>query len=67
MKKFVALLTREKRKSGWEKDDSEILGTLYIGYKKIRTIPFPYLFVNLFKERYTKSVRSYKHWNKSIS
>ena len=35
MKKFVALQTREKRKSGWQKDDSDILGALYIGYKKL--------------------------------
>ena len=51
----------------WENDDSDILRALYSGYKKIRTIYLPCLFVNLFKQRYTKSVTSYKYLNKYIS
>ena len=54
MKKFVALLTKEKGKTAlneWENDDSDILQALYSGYKKIRTPLFPYLLVNLFKQK----------------
>ena len=48
----------------WENDDSDILQAFYSRYKKIRTILFPYLFVNLFKQKYTKSVKSCKYLNK---
>ena len=34
---------------------------LYTVYIKIRTIPFPYLLVNLFKQRYISSVKSWKY------
>ena len=51
----------------WENDHSNKLGALYGGYKKIRTILFPYLLVNLFKQRCTKSVKSYKYLKKFIS
>ena len=46
----------------WENDDSEILRALYSVYvyiKKIRTILFPYLLVNFFKQRYNSFVKSY--------
>ena len=33
-------------------DDSDILRALYSVYKKIMTILFPYLLLNLFKQRY---------------
>ena len=55
MKKFVALLTKEKEKTvmnEWENDDSDILRALYSVYKKITTILFSYLLVYLFKQRY---------------
>ena len=54
MKKFVALLTEEKGKTAmneWENDDSDKRQALYSGYKKIKAIYFPYLLVNLFKQR----------------
>ena len=35
--------------------------------KKIRTILFPYLLVNLLKQRYISSVKSYKYFNKFIT
>ena len=41
MKKFVALLTKEKGKTAineWENNDSDIIRVLYSGYKKNRTI-----------------------------
>ena len=41
MKKFIALLTKEKGKMAinkWENDDSDILQALYSVYKKIRII-----------------------------
>ena len=61
MKKFVALLTEKKGKTAmneWENDDSDKRQALYSGYKKIKAIYFPYLLVNLFKQRYIKSVKS---------
>ena len=62
------LMKNSGHKLGWmRKDDSDKLWALYSGYKKIKTIYFPYLFVNLFKQRYTKSVKSYKYLNKFIS
>ena len=67
MKKFVALLTKEKGETAtneWENDDSDILRALYSVYKKVRAIIFPYLLFNLFKQRYINSVKSYKSLNK---
>ena len=61
MKKFVTLLTKEKGKTArnvWEKDDTDILWPLHSVYKKVRQIIFPYLLVNLFKQRYISSVKS---------
>ena len=49
MKKFVALLTKEKGKTAmneWENGDFEILRALYSVYKKISAILYPYLLVN---------------------
>ena len=51
----------------WENDDSDILRALQCIYKKIKTILFPYLLANVFKQKYTSSVKSYKHLNKFIS
>ena len=51
MKKFVALITKEKPKvamNEW-KNDSDILRALNNVYKQVRTILFPCLVVNLFK------------------
>ena len=70
MKKFVALLTKEKGKvamNEWENDGSDILRVLYSVYEKITTILSPYLLVNLFKQRYISFVKSYKYLNKIIS
>ena len=70
MKKFVTLLTKKNRKMATneqENDASNILQTLYSVYKKIRTILFPCLLVNLFKQRCISSVKSYVWSNISIS
>ena len=70
MKTFVALLTKEKGKTArneWRNDDSNILRALYSVHNKIRTIVFPHLLVNMFKQRYISSVKSYKYLNKFIS
>ena len=43
MKKFVALLSKENERTTmneWENDDSDILWTLYRGYKKLRQLFF---------------------------
>ena len=52
-------------KNEWENDDSDFLQALYSIYKKIRKNLFPYLLINLFKERYISSVKSYKYFNNS--
>ena len=39
----------------------------YAVYIKSRTIRFPYLLINLIKERYISSVKSYEYLNKVIS
>ena len=65
MKKFVALLAKEK----WliMKNDEKMMTLtfleLYTVYIKFRTAVFPYLLVNLFKEKYISSVKSYKYLN----
>ena len=43
-----------------------VLYTMYI-YKEIRTILFPYLLINLFEQRHSSSVKSYKYLNKLAS
>ena len=47
----------------WENDDSDFLQALYSAYKNL----FLYLLVNLVKERYIRSVKSYKYLNKLLS
>ena len=69
MKKFGALLTEEKEKvdmNQWGNDHYGIIQDLCV-YKKIKTILFPYLLVNLFKQRYISSVKHYTYLNKFIS
>ena len=53
-------------KNELENDDSGSLQALYSVYK-IRSIIFPYLIVNLFKQRYISAAKSYKHLIKLIS
>ena len=58
MKNFAALLTKKKTaKNEWENYDYDFLQDLDRIYKKIRTIIFPHLRVNLFKQRYISSVK----------
>ena len=59
----------KSEKQPWmnEKTMSSNDDELYTVYKNIRTILFPYLLANLFKERYISSVKSYKYLNKFIS
>ena len=54
MKKFVALLTKLKGKTAineYANENSDILRAFYSVYKKVRTILFPCLLPNLFRER----------------
>ena len=53
-------------KNEWGNDDFDFLQALYSVYKKIGTILFPYILVNLFKQRCISSVKSYKYLNKFI-
>ena len=69
MKIFVTLLTKEKGKTAaneWQNDNSDIIWALYNVYKKIKTVIFPHLLVNLFKHLLKKSYKSYKYLNKFI-
>ena len=68
MKKFVVLLKKEKQQRMNGKMMSLTFFELYAVYiKKNMTILFPYLLVNMFKQRYITYVKSYKYLNKSIS
>ena len=51
----------------WKNDDSDFLLASYNVYKKIWTILFTYLLVNLSKQRYINSVKSYKYLNNFLS
>ena len=67
MKNFAAILSKKRlAKNKWENYDSDFLQDLASIYKKIRTILFPCLLVNLFKQRYISSVKSYKYLNKFL-
>ena len=58
MKKFVAILTKEKGKTAineWENNDSDIIRVLYSGYKKNRTILFPYYLLT-YLDKYTPNL-----------
>ena len=61
MKKLIALLTKEKRLRMNGKMMNLPFFELYTVYIKIMTLVFPYLLVNLFKERHISSVNSYKY------
>ena len=68
MQKFVTLPIKEKGKTTmneWGNDDADKLWALCSWYKKVRLILFPNLLVNLFKQRYTKSVKRYGIWTSS--
>ena len=54
-------------KNEWKNNDSDFLRALYSVCKKIRTIIFPCLLVNLLKQRYISSIKSYKYLNKLTS
>ena len=53
-------------KNKWENDDSDMVQALYSVYNKNMTALFPYLLVNLFKQKYISSAKSYKYLNKFI-
>ena len=58
MRKFIALLTKEKRlRMNGEHDDSVFLQALCSVYENLGQF-CPYLLINLFKERYISSVKS---------
>ena len=54
-------------KNEWENDDSDFLVDLYRVYEKLRQFFFHTLLANLFKQRYTSSLTSYKYLNNLIS
>ena len=58
---------RKTAKNKWENDDSDFLVALYSVYKKLRQFFFHTLLLNLFKQRYIRSVKSYEHLNKLIN
>ena len=54
-------------KKEWGNFDSDLFRALYSVYKKIRIILLSYLLIDLFRQRYISSVKSYKYLNKLIS
>ena len=57
---------RKKAMNELESDNSPFPWALYSVYKKLRTIHFPYLLVNLSKQRYISSDQIYKYLHKLI-
>ena len=59
MKKFIALITKEKKaKNEWENDDYDFLAALQSIYKKLGQFIFHILLANFFKQRQISSARS---------
>ena len=67
MKKLVTLLTKEKRAKINRKMTPTFFQLSAIVYKKLGRFFFHTLLANLFKQRYTSSIASYKYLNKLIS
>ena len=69
MNKEIFCITNKgkKAKNEWENDDSDFVRTLYSVYKKIRAILFPCLVINVFKQQYISSVKTWKYLYKLIS
>ena len=67
MKKFIALVMTEKQPRINGKMMTDFLVALYSAYKKLRQFFFHTLLLNLFKQRYIRSVKSYEHLNKLIN
>ena len=66
MKKFVALLTKEKQPR-MNRKMTPTFFQLFIVYTKLGQFFFHALLANLFKQRYLSSVTSYKYLNKLLS
>ena len=69
MNEEIRCITKKGKtaKNEWQNDESDFLWALCSVHKKNMTILFPYLLVNMFKQRYITYVKSYKYLNKSIS
>ena len=69
MKKEISCITSKGKitKKEWENDDSDFLWALWSAYEKLGQFLFHYyILVNLFKERYISSVKSYKYLNNRV-
>ena len=67
MKKFTELLTKEKKLRINGKILTLTFFESYTVYVKIGATVFPYLLINLIKERYISSAKNYNYLNKVIS
>ena len=67
MKKFIELLTKEKKLRINGKILTLTFFESYTVYVKIGATVFPYLLINLIKERYIRSAKNYNYLNKVIS
>ena len=67
MKKFIELLTKEKKLRINGKIVTLTFFESYTVYVKIGATVFPYLLINLIKERYIRSAKNYNYLNKVIS
>ena len=67
MKKFIELLTKEKKVRINGKILTLTFFESYTVYVKIGATLFPYLLINLIKERYISSAKNDNYLNKVIS
>ena len=67
MKKFIELLTKEKKLRINGKILTLTFFESYTVYVKIGATLFPYLLINLIKERYISSAKNDNYLNKVIS
>ena len=67
MKKFTELLTKEKKLRINGKILTLTFFESYTVYVKIGATVFPYLLINLIKERFISSAKNYNYLNKVIS
>ena len=70
MNEEICCITKKRKtaKTEWENYESDFHWALYSVFnKRIRTILFPYLPNNLFKQRYISFGKHYKYLNKLTS
>ena len=67
MNEEIHCITNKGKVAQNERENGDILRALCSVYKKSRQFFRTYLLINLFKQGYLSSVKSYKHLNKFVS